>query len=110
MVERKAFLPNQNVNIVYPNKKTMIVVPNNKKNGDFYEYLSLSQFMEEHLITGEVVEGKLFLKIQSIHILYPNVEKMIVVPNHKKNEIVMIIQVNGDCYDNPSLTHFTDEL
>ena len=42
-----------------------------------------------------------FFQIQSINIMYPNVENMIVAPYHKKN---------GDYYENPSLTHFTDEL
>ena len=37
MVERKLFLPNQNVNIVYPNEVNVIVVPNSKNNGDYYE-------------------------------------------------------------------------
>ena len=33
--------------------------------------------------------------------MYPNMEKMIIVPNPKKN---------GDYYENPSLTHFMDKL
>ena len=35
------------------------------------------------------------MQIQNINIMYPNVENMIVVPNHKKI---------GDYYENPSLT------
>ena len=32
---------------MYPNEVNMIVVPNNKKNGDYYEYPSLSQFKDK---------------------------------------------------------------
>ena len=34
-------------------------------------------------------------------IVYPNVENVIMVPNHTKN---------GDCYENPGLMYFIDEL
>ena len=37
-------------------------------------------------------------KTPSINIVYPNMENMTVVPNHKKN---------GDYYEDPSLTHLT---
>ena len=37
--------------------------------------------------------GKLFLQIESINILYPNQENMIVTPITKKMKIVMSIQV-----------------
>ena len=40
-----------------------------------------------------MVERKLFLQIQSINIMYPNKENMIVVPITKRMEIVMSIQV-----------------
>ena len=36
MVERKAFLPNQCINIVYPNKGNKITVLNHKKNEHCY--------------------------------------------------------------------------
>ena len=100
-----------------------------------------------------MVEKKLFLQIQSINIMYPNKENMIVMPITKRIEVVMIIQVclisrmnidykenegkkaslanpkhqcrvsqcaehdccannkkNGDCYAYPNLSHFKDEL
>ena len=46
-------------------------------------------------------EKKAFLAKPKINIMYPNVENVIVVLNYKKNR---------DYYENPSLTHFTDEL
>ena len=41
-----------------------------------------------------MVERKVFLQIQSINIVNPNVENMIVVPITKRMEIIMSIQ---DC-------------
>ena len=40
-----------------------------------------------------MVERKLFLQIQGINIMYPNVENMIVMPKTKRTEIVMSIQL-----------------
>ena len=40
-------MQNQIINIVNPNEVN-IVVPNNKKNGDYYEYTGLSHFTDEH--------------------------------------------------------------
>ena len=51
MGEKKIlFLPNQRINIMYPNKVNMIAVPINQKNRDHYEYPSLS-----HLMVGRKV-------------------------------------------------------
>ena len=41
----------------------------------------------------KMVEKKLFLEIQSINIVYPNMENLIVMPITKRMEIVMSIQV-----------------
>ena len=100
-----------------------------------------------------MVERKLFLPIQSINIVYPNKENVIVMPITKRREIVMGIQVcviswmnfdyeengrkkallanpkhqyhvsqcgqrdchgsnkkNGDYFEYPSLSYFTKEL
>ena len=38
-----------------------------------------------------MAEGKVFLQIRSINIMYPNVENMIVVPIRKRMEIIMCI-------------------
>ena len=46
-MDRKAFLANQRINIMYPTEENMIIVYNNKKNGDYYEYPSLSYFVDE---------------------------------------------------------------
>ena len=47
------------------------------------------------------MERKAALQIQSINIVYPNVENMIAVPNHKKNR---------GYYEDPSLTDLMDKL
>ena len=44
---KKAFLQIQCNNIVYPNMEDIIVVCNHKRNGDYYENLSLSHFIDE---------------------------------------------------------------
>ena len=46
--EKNLLLLNQSINIVYPNKETMIVVPNNSKNKDYYEYPCSSYFTDGH--------------------------------------------------------------
>ena len=38
---------------MYPNMENMIVVPKKKKNEDYYEYRSLSHFMDELLLQGK---------------------------------------------------------
>ena len=48
MVEKKYFFQIQSIYIMYPNVKNMIVVPNHKKNGDFYENPGWPHFMDEH--------------------------------------------------------------
>ena len=99
------------------------------------------------------MERKLFLQIQSINIMYPNEENMMVFPITERMVIIMSIQVclvswinfdykenggkrafllnpkhqyhvsqwgehdchannkkNGDCYEYPSSSHFSDKL
>ena len=72
---------------------------NNKKNGDCYNDLSLSLFMDELWSQGKWWKEKLFMLNQSISIVYPNVENMSAMPNNKNS---------GD-YENLILSHFTDE-
>ena len=79
MVERKPLLANPKHHTVYPNVKNMIVVPINKRNRDYYEYPSLCHFRDELQLQGNWWKEKLFLQNQSINILYPNEEDMIVV-------------------------------
>ena len=65
----------------------MIIVPNRKKNGDYYK---------------ENGGKKSFsLESQSINIMHPYADNLVVVPKHKKN---------GYYYKNPSLSHFIDKL
>ena len=78
---------------MYPNAVNMIVVPNNKKNGDCYYYPSLSYFVDGLWLWGKLKKEKIFLQIQSINIMYPNMENMIVVPTTKLMEIIMGVQV-----------------
>ena len=93
MVERKLFLPNQSINIMFPNEENMIVVPTNKK---IKIITSIQLCLVPQLnINYKECGGKIsfFLQIHSIYIVYPNVENMIVVPITKILEIIMSIQV-----------------
>ena len=62
-------------------------------NGDHNKYPSLSHFTDKLLLYGKGWKGMLFLPNQSINIMYPNVNNMIVVPITKQLEIIMSIQV-----------------
>ena len=73
----------------------------NKKNGVYYGYPSLSPFLNKLWLKRKWWKEKLFWQIQSIKIMYPIMEKYDCNANNKKN---------GDCYEYPILSHFTDEL
>ena len=62
-------------------------------NGDYYEHLYLSHFMDELLLQGKRWKEKLFLQIQSINNVYPNEGNMITVPLTKRMDIIISIQV-----------------
>ena len=47
MVEREVFPMKQSVNIIYPNKENVLMVPNHEKNEDYYVNPSLSQLKDE---------------------------------------------------------------
>ena len=47
MGEKKAFLGKPKRQYMYPNEENMIVVPNNKKNGDYYEKHSLTHLIDK---------------------------------------------------------------
>ena len=59
-----------------------------------------------------MVERKLFLQIQNINNVHPNVENMIVIPKTKRMEIVksiqvcLILQINVDYTKNGEKTAF----
>ena len=36
-VEKKLLLQNQSINMLYPYEKNVCIVPNNEKNGDYYQ-------------------------------------------------------------------------
>ena len=40
-------MQNQSIDIVYLNDRNVLMVPNNRKNGDYYENLYLSYLMDE---------------------------------------------------------------
>ena len=69
------FLQIQSINIMYPNKMNMIVVP-------------ITKIIAS--IQGKGWKKMLFLQIQSVNIMYPNKMNMIVVPI---TEIIASIQV-----------------
>ena len=64
MVERKAFLANSKHQYRVSQCGEHDCSARNKKNGDFYEYPSLSHFMDETLILRKMVERKVFLANQ----------------------------------------------
>ena len=83
-MERKAFLASPGHHIMYPIVENMIVVPNQKKNGDYLENPILTHFIDELCLYGKWWKEKLFLQIQCINIMYPNKKNMIVVPITKE--------------------------
>ena len=81
MIERKVFLSNSKHQYRASQCQEYDSLASNKKDGDYYEYPSLSHLTDEK---GKWWKGKHFLQIQSINIVYPNNENMIVVPIIKK--------------------------
>ena len=81
--------------------ENLIIVPNHMKNVDYYENPSWTHFMDKLCLKGKQRNKKLFLQIQSINIMYHNIENMIVEPNDEK----IIVY-----YENVSLTHLMDKL
>ena len=69
---------------MYPNKKNEFAMTKSM-------FISIEK---ETSILRKMVERKLFLRNQSINIIYPNYENEFMVPNHEKKR---------DYYENPSL-------
>ena len=92
MVERKLFLQIQSINIMYPNKDNKIIVAITKRIGIVMS-IQVCLISQMNLDYEENGGEKAFLEIQSINIMYPNVENMIIVPITKRMEIIMSIQV-----------------
>ena len=64
---------------MYPNMENIIVVPNNKKNGNYYGNPSLSHFKEN---SGK----KPFIAKLKHHIMHPSEKNMFIVPNQKNRD------------------------
>ena len=94
MWKEKLFLQIQGIQNVYPNVENVIVLPIMKKIGDDNEHPNLTHFTDECYLQVKWWKEKLFLQIQSINIVYPKVENMIVVPITNKMEIIMSIKVS----------------
>ena len=67
MVERKTFLANPRHQDHESQCGEHDYSATNKKDGDYYEYLSLSHFMDELLLYEKWWKKKLFLQIQRIN-------------------------------------------
>ena len=76
------------------------MLPNQEKKADNYMNCCLSQLKDE-LPFLKWYKKKFFLWNESINIIYPNEENMVMVPNHEKN---------GDYYVNPCLSQSKDKL
>ena len=46
--EKKLFLQNQNINVIYPKEENEFTVPNDQKKGDYYMNLFLSKLTSRH--------------------------------------------------------------
>ena len=53
IVEKKFFMWNQSTNIVHPNEKNMLAVPNNKMKGDFYKNRCLFDLTKAFWFKGQ---------------------------------------------------------
>ena len=100
MVKRKAYATNPKLQYHVSQCREHDCSAYNRKNVDYYEYLSLSYFTEEIWLQGKWWKEKLFLQIQSINMMYPNEENMIVVTITKKK---------GKFYKYPSLSYYMGE-
>ena len=93
MVERKAFLANPKKQCLVSNEENMIVVPITKRT----EIVTSIQVCIISWMNFDYKENggkkKLFLQIQSINIIHPKRENMILVPITKRMEIITSIQV-----------------
>ena len=64
----------------------MLIVPNHKKNGDYYNKNPCLSHLRDKLSFKRICwEKKLFLQNQGIGTVYRNKENVFMVPNHEKN-------------------------
>ena len=92
MVEKNAFLANPKCQYHVSQGGEHGYGAHNTKNRDYYEYPSLSHFVNKLLLLAKWWKEKLFLQIHTINIVYPNKENMNVVPETKRMKIIMHIQ------------------
>ena len=76
---------NKSINIMYINDENLFMVPNHKKNKDYYANPFLSYLMDKLWFSGKMAEEMLLVWNQSIDIMYPNDENMFMVLNHKRS-------------------------
>ena len=101
---------------MYPNAVNMIVVPNNKKNGDHYENPSLTHLMDNLWFKGKWWKKKLFLPKQHVNIMYPNKENLIMCLITKRMKIISKIKVcliwwmNNDSKENGGKKSFSCQI
>ena len=96
--KKKAFLANPNINTVYPNVENMIVVPLIKK----WRLLQVSKFVSFHryaLVIRKMLERKAFLA---------NPKHQYRVSQQGKHDCYAHNKKNGDYYEYPGLSLFTD--
>ena len=91
MVERKAFLANPKHQCRVSQCGELDCSAHNEKNVDCYVYPSLTHFGDELQLQVKWRKETLFLQIQSINIVYPYKENMIVAPITKRMKIIMSI-------------------
>ena len=84
IVRIKAFLAKPGFKIVYPNEKNLYLVPNHKKNRDYYNNPHLIHLMDELWLLGKLREKEHLMQNQSINIVYPKRENVFMIPNHEK--------------------------
>ena len=89
MLERKAFLTNPKHQDCLSQCGEHDCSANNKKNRDYYEYLSLSH-SQINFDYREIGGKKFFLEIQSINIVHPNKEKIIACLRQKEWRLLCI--------------------
>ena len=77
---------------MYPNVENMILVLITKRI-EISTSIQVCLISQMNINYREMVEGKLFLLIQSVKIVYPNRENVIIVPITKRIEIIASIKV-----------------
>ena len=113
IVGRKAFLANLEHQYHVSQGGECDISAHSYRKGNYNAYSSLSHFTDKHYLQGKWLKEKLFLQIQRINAVYPNVENMIVGLVIKRMEIITSIevyaisQVNINCKENGGKKYFS---